>query len=107
MPLEMILWAIPAASLAAAGGVIAFRVSRLRGDGIREAALLAEAMTGASSHSAGERKAAKVVEFHMPAARRPAPEFSPPAAVPSSKSRLQPIAIVICRPAEREAALAG
>ena len=100
MTLEVILWAIPTASLAAAALLIVLRAWRITREGVVRNALLAHAARAASPAEPSIEDPVAVeldMEKTLRFVARPAP----------LAERLCPVPIVVCRSGRREAALAG
>jgi hypothetical protein len=105
MTLEVILWAIPIASLTAASVLIGLRLYRITRDTLVQRELLAEA--GNAALLSARQAPDTVAEFRRPAARKTRPTVSRPAAPPPPKCRLEPVSIIVCRTESVQEALAG
>jgi hypothetical protein len=106
MTLQLILWAIPVASLTAAFVLIGFRACLLTRDSLARRALLAEAGNAALQFARPELRVT-IPGFRRLLTRNARPRISPPAARRPSNCRLQPVPFILCRPARAKMALAG
>ena len=106
MTLEVILWAIPAASLSAASVLIAFRAWRLTRDSTVARAILAR--TAELASACGPFECPAVIPIDAGAApEKTRPAIPPAPVVLPSNGRLRPVPIVVCGGRRPEAALAS